>query len=457
MEQSSLFRHLYIFYSFVFLLYIFNLFLNSGSIDYILGILAIIMFAVSFPMASKLFKILSSSFLIIGGCLYFLSGLPVREIPTMFISNMPLLILLAMLPWMNSVVRSGKFDRSLNKLMKVNVSDLGKLYTRSSITTFMLTAFLNLSAAAISQDVLKNSLASMNEKVRNSFINTATLRGYSLALLWSPLEILLATSIFITGASYASLLPWLLLVMVIVFILDSIWGRIHFKNYPSPSRETDSYREIDLRALVKKTLHLLVALSIFLALVILLGSLLRLEFILTVTLLIFPFAFVWALLMKRRKSFWALGWKTWKVKTNTMQNFIVLFISLSIFSKSINNSSFLDFIQEPLIFFSSYPVVLFLVIQFIFIFLSLFGVHPVATLGILSGIVSPLLEVVSTVSLAIVFVTSSVATLTVGTYGLVVTLTSMNTGQNPYRITINNLPFALMFGGTGTLLAYFLS
>ena len=167
------------------------------------------------------------------------------------------------------------------------------------------------------------------------------------------------------------------------------------------------------------------------------------------TIIIFPFAFIWAQLMKRGRSFWIIGWNTWKQKTNAMQNFVVLFITLAFFANSISGTSFLEFIQQPVLAIIDYPFLIFIVIQLIFIFMSMFGVHPIATIGILSGVIATLLETMNPTSLAIVLTTSAVSTLTVGSYGLVVQLTSMNIGQNPYRSTLNNMPYAFMFGGIG--------
>lgn len=198
------------------------------------------------------------------------------------------------------------------------------------------------------------------------------------------------------------------------------------------------------------------ALVVFLTLVITLGNLFNIDFIFTVTIIIFPFAFIWAQLMKRGRSFWIIGWNTWKQKTNAMQNFVVLFITLAFFANSISGTSFLEFIQQPVLAIIDYPFLIFIVIQLIFIFMSMFGVHPIATIGILSGVIATLLETMNPTSLAIVLTTSAVSTLTVGSYGLVVQLTSMNIGQNPYRITLNNMPYALMFGGIGSIVAYLL-
>ncbi|WP_405098448.1 hypothetical protein [Oceanobacillus sp. FSL H7-0719] len=453
MKKNPLFNYLYIFYSSVFILHIINVFIESNTLNYLIGILAILMLIVSVVGASSLFRILGGAFILVGGIVFFMSGQPMVKIPELLTSNMSLLTLLAMLPWMNSVVRSGRFDRNLNKLLNVNASDLGKLYPRSSITTLTLAAFLNLSAASISQDVLKDNLSSLNKKVRNSFIGTATLRGFTLALLWSPLEILLAVSIFMTGVDYVSLLPWLLLIVAITFTMDSVWGRLHYKKYTyRKTAETN----VNMKEIMKKVIHLMTALIIFLTLVIVIGSLFDLDFIFTVTILIFPFAFIWAWVMGRARSFWTIGWRTWKQKTNTMQNFIVLFIGLAFFANSISGTVFLEVIQRPILMFIDYPLVIFISIQIIFIAMSMFGVHPIATMGILGGVITALLDVMNPISVAIVLATSATATLTVGSYGLVVQLTSMNINQNPYKITISNMPYALLYGGIGSVIAYLL-
>lgn len=456
MKQYPLFRYFYIFYSFVFLLHTINIFIGSETINYILGVLAILMLILSFPLASGLFKILGGAFLFIGGYLFFTTGQSFHIIPSLLTSNLSLLTLLAMLPWMNSIVRSGRFDRNMNLLMRVNVSDLGKLYPRSSLITHILAAFLNLSAATISQDVLKSTLSSFSKEIRNSFITTASLRGYSLALLWSPLEIMVAVAIFTTGVEYVTLLPWLILMAVIAFILDSLFGRIFYKKYKFDEVSTKRQPKINMKQLVRKMIQFIIALVLFLVLVILIGNLFDLSFTLTVTIVIFPFAFIWSLLMKRRRSFWTIGWNNWKTKTNTMQNFIVLFISLSLFSTSIGDTSFLEVIQRPLAFVSDYPMLILFLIQVIFVLLSMFGIHPIATVGILTGIITPMFDVINPVSIALVLITGSVATFTVGTYGLLVTLTAMGTGQSPFRITVQNMPFAIGMWIIGTLVAYLL-
>lgn len=444
----------YIFFLAVFVLNIVNIFLKIEWLTILIGYLALVMLIVSFPLASRLFKTIGGGFLLVGAFLFPSTGFSVLEIPKFLANNLSLLALIAMLPWMNSVVKTGKFDQLLHSLLGANVKHLGQLYPRSTTTMLTLTGFLNLSSASISQEVLMDNLKKINQKVSNKFIMMTTLRGYSLALLWSPLEILLVVSIFTTGVSYLEFLPWAIIISVIMFSLDALWGYFYFKKHPYETEEVS--HSIEGKALRKKLIHFISALVLFLTSVVLASNLFNLEFILAVTLIIFPFCYIWALILKKGKTFRLIGWDNWKEKTNKMQNFIVLFISLAFFSNSLNASPTLQIIQQPILMVQDYPIVIFIFIQFLFVFLSMFGVHPLATMGILAGISGTLMEIVSPMSLAIILATSSIATIPVGTYGLVVTLTSMNLKQSPYLITLYNLPYSFVFGVVGITFAYFL-
>ncbi|MCM3729342.1 hypothetical protein M3226_27475 [Neobacillus cucumis] len=136
--------HLYILYTLTFSFYIFTVFLPNEIIRYFIGVMAIILVIISFKGASKLFKILCIIFSFTGLLFLMNAGLSIVLLPLYMSSNMSLLALLTVLPLMTSVVHAGRFDRRLNELMKGKVDNLGNLYVRSSITTYLLTGFINI-------------------------------------------------------------------------------------------------------------------------------------------------------------------------------------------------------------------------------------------------------------------------------------------------------------------------
>lgn len=454
MSKSA--SYLYIFYAAVIIVYIINIFLQLEIFTSFLSWAAILLLVVSFPGAPRLFKILGTFFMAMGFYFHLSTGGSLLEIPALLTDNYALLALLMMLPWMKSIVESGKFDRQLSRILEMNVEDLGKLYPRSLFTSVLLTSFLSLSAAPIAQSVLRKNLKDLEQRRRNKFISKATLRGNSLALVWSPLEVLVALSIFITGVAYVELLPWLLLIAVTMFLVDAVWNRFMLRKQKLNTEHMLVLNKDQIRLMVHKMIHMLTALSIFLASVIFVGNVTGFDFILTVTLIIFPFAFLWAVWLKRVRRFLVLGWHTWKAKTNTMQNFFVLFITLSFFANSLGETELLAVLRSSIEAYSEVPLVIFVIIQGSFILMSIFGVHPIATIGILSGVAPVILETISPMSLSILLITSSIATLTVNTYGLFVQMTAVNIGENPYRISLYNLSFAFLYCLTGMIVAYIL-
>ncbi len=453
-RKVSNLRYSYIYFSFVFILHIISVFFPSETFSYMLGILAFTMLMLSFGSASRLFKILGISFVIVGAIFFATTDLALLDIPPMLEANLSILTLLAVLPWMNSVVTAGRFDKLIQNLLRGNVQNLGALYQRSTTAMMSLTAFLNVSSATIAQDVLVENLKPIHKKVADKFIMMTTMRGYSLALPWSPLEVLLALSIFITGVKYAELLPWMIMITVFMFILDNVWGRLYFGkiDYPKDNQTIKEKQNSEIRP---KIIQLIIALGSFLALVILLGNWFHLEFIFIVTILVLPFAACWAFAIRRSKSFWTIGWNKWKYSMNNMHNFIVLFVTLAFFTGSLNDSPALNLIQRPIILVADYPIVLLIMIQVLFMLMSMFGVHPVATMGVIGGISTMLIDILNPLSLAIILVTAGVSTVPIGTYGLVVTITSMSLRQSPYLITYYNLIYSLIFGTVGILVAYF--
>ncbi len=449
-------KNLYMINSMILLLYVLNQFLSNDYLGYMIGVFTVLLFLLSFPGSNKLFKMLSSSFLALGAASFIYSGLSFKEIPELITSTLPILTMLLVLPLMTSVVQAGRYDRRLNEIIKGNVKTLGDLYVRSSFTTFALSTFLNISALSLSQDVLAKNMKEVERKIKNSFISQVTLKGLALALVWSPMEIIVALTVDATGISYLSYLPWLLLCAVFMITLDGLLGKKLFGTVSYESAAVLEAEALSLNRPFKSMIKLFFSFATFLGLVVGIGSLLDINFILSVSLIIPPFVFIWAILMKRWRSFKIIGVKIWKERANHMQNFIVLFVSLAFFSNSLSKTSFHTVINQLFLTLNEQPVLILLCIQIFILLMGLVGFHAIATIGILLEVVNPIYSIINPLSIGIVIITGALATLTVGVYGVTVTMTSMTTKQNPYRITLQNMPFALAFGFTGVILGFLL-
>ncbi|SES21684.1 hypothetical protein [Salipaludibacillus aurantiacus] len=454
--KNKFYDRLYVFYSGVLFVYILNLFLGFDWLAYIIGLSAVAMIAVSFPKASNLFKILGSAFIVSGLAMFFSAGLDVSRIPLFLTSNMPLLAFLTLLPWINSVVHVGKYDQQIKGMMKENADNLGSLYYRSLGTTYILMTFLNLSAVNLSQDVLMKSMKNVNKALRDNFISKTTVRAFSLALIWSPMEIMVAITVDATGISYLVYLPWLLAISLITLTIDALIGRQRFKNIPIEPADTSNGPPVSAGKILVQIFKLFIALILFLISVLTVSHLFGLNFILAVTLVILPFSSLWAIFIKRWHMFKVYGFEVWKARTNHMQNFIILFISLAFFTNSLNETAALGYVQRPFMLFNDQPAVILILIFLTYLLMAMIGVHPIGTIAILLEVLTPLFDVFNPAGIGLVLIVGALATASSGTYGVTVTMTSMNTGQNPYRITLRNLPFTLLFGTIGILVAMLL-
>ncbi|GGF26792.1 hypothetical protein GCM10010954_27320 [Halobacillus andaensis] len=450
MRGKNAFNHLYIFYSFIFLLNVVHVFWSHPVLYSIIGMLGVVMVLINFPRADRVFKILGVILLAAGTFFFFSSEASVGEIPAFFAGNIGLLFLISMLPWMNSVVKAGRYNKLLQSLLGGNVKGMGSFYVRSEVTMVSLAAFLNLSSATISQELLKHQLEKVKTKVKNSFIAMSTLRGYSLALLWSPLEILLATSIFITGANYLVVLPWMIMIALLGFALDASIGKILFRKHQV---EGHTGAKKDLGKNKKKLTQFISALVMFLVVVVFLANVVQFDFLFAVTIAIFPFAFMWAVLMKRKRSFIQIGWPTWKKHTNHLNNFIVLLLALSFLTETLNASPYLEYLQDPIVALEGSPLFIMLFIQAAFLGMTLLGVHPLATMGIFGGVSELLMGALPEVTLTILLASCAIATVPSAPYGLIVTITSVGLRMNPYEIVLKNLPYSLLLGFLGVMVS----
>ncbi|SDI51130.1 hypothetical protein [Alteribacillus bidgolensis] len=69
---------------------------------------------------------------------------------------------------------------------------------------------------------------------------------------------------------------------------------------------------------------------------------------------------------------------------------------------------------------ANFRVVILLLIQFSYLLMSIFGVHPIATIGVLMEALPPLYEIINPISIGMVLITGALATAAVGTYGVTV-------------------------------------
>ncbi|CAM4180158.1 Citrate transporter-like domain-containing protein [Lacicoccus alkaliphilus] len=449
LHNQTLLRHFYYIYAVLFILFLFYFFSGievlRGFVDY----LAVGVLVISWMFSSRLFKMIGGLFIVVGTLFTLTSGGSAGEIIGNTTSNLPLLLFFSVLPWIGTVVRVGGLDASITDMIQDRANRVENIYGRSVVTSYFLAVFLNISAIYIIQNVLRNLFKNSTESFRNEFIIKATLRAFSLAVIWSPLEVIVGLTVDSTGVSYFTLLPWLLVTSIIVGMTEVFLTRREFRGITIEA----PFDEIDSRALRKSIIKMLVLLVSFLITVMFFNTNSELGFVMTIALIIIPFSFAAAFVMKRLPIFMRTGWKTWKEHNNHMQNFSVLFLSLGIFSGGFNSSAVPDMMQQVFGYVDSFLILILLLIMAVIYGLAMVGVHPVATLAILAEVLIPVLTPENALSISITMVVCGMSISAAAPYGINATMTAQSMGINPYRITKMNIGFSVRMGLTGILIA----
>ncbi|MGE8080221.1 hypothetical protein [Peribacillus loiseleuriae] len=450
-------------YSLLIICYFLNLFIHSTFLSYVIGILALISLIFSLKSAKNLYKVVGIIFFVVGLFIFIYQQRSFTEVPLYMTTTVSLLAVFYVLPFINSIIIVGRYDQQVNKLLRVRIQHLGQLYYRSSFTAFLLGGFLNIATLPLLKTVIQKNLVGETQNIKNRFISQSLLRGYSLSLLISPMELLVVLSAEYTHVSYPVYLPWLILITIVLFILNWVIGFRSFKRYELPKdtsdhkTESQSATEIGINTrLSRKIFTLLLYLIGFMMTIVLVNRIFDMGFLQTVALIIIPFSFVWALSIRRLKSYIAYCLPLWRTRTLSLTDNMVLFLSVGFFTSNLNDSIFMDSIQKPFEYLTTTPVLLFVFIQILFIGLAMIGFHPLVTISILGGVLEPIIHSLNPVSVGLVLITSGLSTTIAGPFNLSVSLTANLLSINSYKVSFWNLGYALLMSSIGTIIAFIL-
>ncbi|WP_054709540.1 hypothetical protein [Bacillus sp. JCM 19041] len=211
-----------IYYAAVLLLVFFALAFDSDRLLWVSGMLALPMLFYSFIHSNRLFRGMGIAFLIGGAVLLPFSDVAFSSLPALFSNNLTLVVFVAVVPFMQAAIESLRYDRQVESWLFKKAKDTGALQNRSLLTTYGFVPFMNLSVLPLLQNTLNNRLQQMDKPKRDGLISRTTLRGYALALVWMPMEIMVVTALGITGQSYVSVLPYLVILSVIMTVYELI-------------------------------------------------------------------------------------------------------------------------------------------------------------------------------------------------------------------------------------------
>ena len=179
-------------------------------------------------------------------------------------------------------------------------------------------------------------------------------------------------------------------------------------------------------------------------------------FLFCLVLTLVPLSFLWAVLTGKSKRYLQFTIPHWKVRTEGLSNYFFMFLSAGFFVEMIVQSGFLTFLETLLIDNADSRLLFYCMIAGYFFATSLIGFHPLISMTLLAALIEPILPAISSIPLALVLITSSLATVMYSPFNLSVSILSDSLKINAYRMGTANILFALAFMAAGIFTAYLL-
>ncbi|GEL77990.1 hypothetical protein [Tenuibacillus multivorans] len=432
-------------------LYMINLFSQQDWLTDIQGVIGIGAFLVSIVGSNRTYQTIGIIFFLISSVLFFIYDLPYSSITTYFTSMGLLLTLLYIIPFINHYMIVGEYDQSLFEILQKNTPNLGKFYVKSYLTSYVLTIFIFLSMIPLVFSLIKEKTAGFKENLTQQFATRAVLRPLAAANTWSPIEVYIALVVAYTGSSYLVLLPVLLGFSLTMLLLDTSLGYFKYRKIKLQSND-----HTHSKANYRKLASLVLFLILFITIAALTHTLTGLVFFDAIILVIIPYTMLWALITKRFQTFVRYNQQVWGEQIWTMQNFMMLLLPVGVFNEVVGATPIFDQVMASFAWLENTPLLLFVFIQLSSMILAFFGFHPLVTLSLQGLFVTPFLDTINPLSISIVMIISVISNDMTGTFNIPITMLNQYFKRNPYQLTLWNIGYALIFGGTGVLIAYLL-
>jgi hypothetical protein len=435
-------------------LYVLSVFIEVVFLQYAVGLVAIFALIVSFKRAKGLYFYSGLIFLIIGIILFFFQHASWHSFFLSFDSMLGVMSLFVVLPFLNSIIRVGHYDTNLNLLLRKDTNRMDQLYRRSFLVSHILGLFLNIATLPLLKNSLQHTLKQLPTEKANAFLSQSLLRGYALCLSWSPMEVMLIASLDMTGKSYYEVLLPMICIVLLFWMIDYILSFYKYREFGLHIADALQPSSSKVR---RKLLEMVFMLIVFILLTSLFQFFFQKGYLVSVVVLVIPISILWALLIKKPKRYFQITIPHWKERTFGLSNYFFMFLSAGLFVNMLSESGGLSFLQTAFSRVSGNMLLFYFMIGLYFLVTSLSGFHPLVSITLLAEMLRPILPNISSISLTIVLITCSLATVMYSPFNLSVSIMSDLLRINPFKIVRWNLPFALLYMVIGIFIAYGIS
>ncbi|MFC3343336.1 hypothetical protein ACFOHW_13265 [Paenibacillus abyssi] len=413
-----------------------------------------------FRFAKRFVQVLGTLMLAIGLSLLVTYGAAWHSYILGFGRMMNVLSLFALIPLIAIPIELGRYAVRVQAIIQKRVKHSGLLYTITSFLSFVSSSFMNLAALPMMYHTMRPSVDLYPIGQKERFLSRSITHGYSMPTLWTPVTPIVGIVVEMTGVKWSHILPIVIPFSLLGVAVDCLMAHWNAKRRQKQLGQTamsevsaarESAVELQVQQLNKEKashpIQILLAILIFNGLISMLESTAHIGFLLIVTLLVIPYAFVWSLLLSKGRGFIRAAKKKLPEHLLHMKDQFFIFLSAGFMISAIQGTGAGHVINETLGMVKNVigAELFILLIPLIPFGLAFLGLQPAVALALTAESMNPQALGVSVELTAIAMLTGAAAAFLMGPYNATAAMMASLTKSSAYKVSNWNAPFTLTF------------
>lgn len=436
-------------------LYLLSTLIPSLDLGALLSALCLAVVLSTFWRVKRFVQLLGGTFLSLGVLLLAKSGAAWQDYILSFGPMLDLLTMFTLIPILGIPIKLGSYSASIQTLIQKKVSSSGHLYMMTSGISYFFSIFMNLATLPMTYYSIKPALGVFKVRDEERFMSRAITRGFAMPLIWAPVTPIVGIVIGMTGVSWLSILPYVIPLSILGLALDWYLGARKSKRITEAANDLIAVETAAAAELIQqdskpsRVFQILLAILIFNIVISLAEIQLPYSFLVLVSLLVIPFSFAWALLLRKGKMFGSQLVDHFTHFSVSMKDQFFMYLSAGFFISAIKLSNTNELLNNGiihLISFTSVEVFLILLplIPLAFAFL---GLHPAVTLALMAEALNPAAIGISPILLTVAMLSGAVSSFLVGPYNATIGLMSNIAKTSSYKVSNWNLSYTALYIG----------
>ncbi len=376
------------------IVYLSNLYIKSDLITNLNLILLVIVLALSMTVVTGTAKVIGYASFALSIILLLVYHAPLSIWEQALQGNLYLVVMFTLVPLLGIPIQYGGYFESLQGVFRRYVHTNSRFYLLVSFISAFIGSLVNMAAVPLVHQISLASDISSNKKL----LSVAISRGFTTGTIWAPTTAAIALIIELTGVEWPVFFPYGILFGIIAGLIGYTMMLLVLRKTdnsfaPVAAKTTSVDKEINANAKInfRKVLELSFFGSILIFLITIVSLITGISTINVVSITSLVFPVIWLALIGRLPVLireFKGGYFTERLPK--LKNEIVLFVGAGLFATSISYSHLGDYVPQFLnLIVGNNALLLAVVIIYGSLTLAILGVHPIITVTILSGTVSP--------------------------------------------------------------------